>query len=195
VTQKGKFYCYVDESGQDTQGRLFIVSVVIADEDREELLKALEAIERETGKNRLNWSKTTYARKLAYVRRVLKLNAVHGKLNFALYQHSRNYFDLTVQTIIRALNAVGQAEYKATVLIDALPPSQARIVSRLLHQSGVHIKKVRGVRRDENDALIRLADALCGFVRAAHENQPEMLELFKQATPKGILKDVLSGEE
>ena len=30
-----KFYCYVDETGQDTQGELFIVSVVIADQERE----------------------------------------------------------------------------------------------------------------------------------------------------------------
>ncbi len=192
--RKDRFYCYVDESGQDTRGRLFVVSVIIAAEDRDELLKALEAIERETGKNRVNWNKTTYSRKLAYIRRVLKLNAIPGKLNFALYQESRDYFGLTVQTIVSALNKIDKADdYKATVLIDALPPTQARVVSHLLHLSGVHAKKVRGVRRDENDALIRLADAVCGFVRAAHEGQPEMLKLFEDAVHKGVLKDVRSG--
>ena len=30
------------------------------------------------------------------------------------------------------------------------------------------------MKQDENDALIRLADSLCGFVRAATEGQEEM---------------------
>lgn len=29
--QKQKLYCYVDETGQDTEGRLFLVSVVVTD--------------------------------------------------------------------------------------------------------------------------------------------------------------------
>ena len=30
-----KLYCYVDESGQDTRGALFVVAAVVAAEDRE----------------------------------------------------------------------------------------------------------------------------------------------------------------
>ena len=76
------------------------------------------------------------------------------------------------------------------MLIDALPPTQARIVGAMLHHSGVPVKKVRGVRLDENDALIRLADAVCGFARAAHEGQPEMRELFEQALRSRVLRDL-----
>ncbi len=31
-----KLFCYVDETGQDTQGRLFVVAVVVTGSEREE---------------------------------------------------------------------------------------------------------------------------------------------------------------
>ena len=37
-----KFYIYVDESGQETMGREFVVSCVVVVSDREELIKILE---------------------------------------------------------------------------------------------------------------------------------------------------------
>ena len=40
-----KLYCYVDETGQDTKGRFFLVAIVITGEEREELIKELEKIE------------------------------------------------------------------------------------------------------------------------------------------------------
>jgi hypothetical protein len=33
---KQNLYCYVDETGQDTNGKFFVVSVVIADSRRDE---------------------------------------------------------------------------------------------------------------------------------------------------------------
>lgn len=55
-----RLYCYVDETGQDTRGALFIVAVVIAEEDAEHLRRVCERIERETGK-RAKWIRTRYA--------------------------------------------------------------------------------------------------------------------------------------
>jgi hypothetical protein len=42
--EKPKFYCYVDETGQDTFGELFIVSVVVSAADRDSLVSTLEEI-------------------------------------------------------------------------------------------------------------------------------------------------------
>ncbi len=42
---KIKFYCYVDETGQDTAGRFFLVSVVLIDSGKkDELENQLEEI-------------------------------------------------------------------------------------------------------------------------------------------------------
>jgi hypothetical protein len=52
-----KLYAYVDESGQDTLGELFLVSVVVTGEAREGLRKKLRTIERASGKQTKKWRK------------------------------------------------------------------------------------------------------------------------------------------
>ena len=42
---KKKLCCYVDETGQDTAGRMFVVSIFINQQERDALLKTLERIE------------------------------------------------------------------------------------------------------------------------------------------------------
>ena len=46
---------YIDESGQDTLGYLFVVSVVIADERRDALLELIERIEIDSKKRNRKW--------------------------------------------------------------------------------------------------------------------------------------------
>jgi len=82
--------------------------------------------------------------------------------------------------------SVVEKEYKVTVLLDALPRSLERDVGLRLRRKGIRAK-VRGVKKDENDVLIRLADAICGFVRADIEGQPEMRYLFTQGIRDGFL--------
>ncbi len=183
-----KVYCYVDESGQDTRGDLFVVAVVIVDDDKDDLAQTLEVIERKSRKLQRKWHKITYDRKITYIQRVLDLPQLREKCHFAIYHQSRNYFDMTVETIVRACQTITFSEYRAIVLIDALPAKQTVSVGNRLRQSGVPVKKVRGVRQDENDPFIRLADALCGLVRAAYDEQPEMLTLYERAVRQGILK-------
>ena len=43
---KQKLYCYVDETGQDTKGKLFLVPVVITNSQKEKLRDKLNKIER-----------------------------------------------------------------------------------------------------------------------------------------------------
>ena len=54
-----KLYCYVDESGQDTEGKLFLVSVVITGSEREGLRNKLRKIEQMSGKGTKKWKKAT----------------------------------------------------------------------------------------------------------------------------------------
>ena len=48
---------------------------------------------------------------------------------------------------------------------------------------------VRGAN-DEQDALLRLADALCGFIRDAIEGKPNLQKLFSQAIENGFITQV-----
>ncbi len=54
---KNKLYCYVDETGQDTKGKLFIVVAVIVGEEKNEVEKYLESIEEQSGKGKRKWIK------------------------------------------------------------------------------------------------------------------------------------------
>jgi len=185
-----KLYCYVDETGQDTQGELFIVSVVVTDWERNRIIQSCEAIEREIGKGRVKWIKTRYDRRLAYIKRILQAPIFRGKLYFAVFRDTRDYLGLTVWTIARAILAQVQEPYKVTVLVDGLPRSREREIGKRLRRLGIRTRKIRGVKKDENDALMRLADAICGFVRAAIEGQQEMKELFEGAVKVDILIDL-----
>lgn len=185
-----KLYCYADETGLDTQGELFIVSVVVTGAEREQVIQLCEAIEQATGKGRVKWIKARYDRRLAYIQRILQEPIFQGKLHFAIYRDTKDYLTLTVQTIALSIRAHARQSYKATVLIDGLPRSQTREVGRQLRRLGIRTRKVRGIRKDENDALTRLADALCGFVRAAIEGQEAMIELFEQGKKRGYLEEL-----
>ena len=48
-----KLYCYVDESGQHTEGAYFLVSVVIVAEERDQLEVLLLKIEQVSRKRKL----------------------------------------------------------------------------------------------------------------------------------------------
>ena len=68
---KSKLYCYVDETGQDTKGKFFLVTVVLKEQSHLTILQAkLEEIEKATKKNFLKWTKTSFAVRKNYLRRL-----------------------------------------------------------------------------------------------------------------------------
>ncbi len=182
-----KLFCYVDETGQDTQGRLFVVAVVVTESVRDDLRQQCMAIESESGKGQRKWVKSKRDRRLAYIRQVLALPALKGRCCFAAYYDHLDYLEATVQAIAGSLRLAESGVYQATVLIDGLPRSEEREVGLHLRRLGVSTKKVRGVN-DETDVLIRLADAMCGFVRAALEGQPDMRGLLDEQLRAGVIR-------
>ena len=54
----------------------------------------------------------------------------------------------------------------------------------------IRTKKIRGVKRDENNVFIRLVDALCGLVRDAKDNQHWAKEALKKLKNKKIVSEL-----
>lgn len=187
-----KLYCYVDETGQDTQGSLFLVSVVITiDDTRDQAITLCETIEQVTGKGRRKWIKSRPTQRIAYIEQILQAAIFHGRLTFAVYYNTKAYLPLTIQTIARAIHAQPTPSDKVTVLIDGLPQAHQREVGTTLRHQGIPIRKVRGIRDEENDALCRLADAVCGLVRAALEGQEPYQTFFVQGKSRGVLIELV----
>ena len=161
-----KLYCYVDESGQDTKGKFFVVSAVVFDEKRDEAYSVIEVLERESGKGKSKWIKTAKAARITFMDAVISNSVFHGCLNYAIYRNSTEYLLHTARTTQRAILGRAQPDHKATIIVDGLEGSQEQLFRNLIRGGGVRHKTIRGLR-DEADAGIRLADMLCGFVRAA----------------------------
>lgn len=186
-----KLYCYVDETGQDTMGELFLVSVIILASERELLLAKLEGIEERSGKGKVKWMKIRNKQRLAYMRAVLSSPVFKNMFYFSVYKDSKKYMALTVLSTAKAILTAAPEHSSSTVYVDGLPKSRLRWFGTELRRLSVRNNKVVGVRREEADSLMCLADALAGFARLALSGQnPEITELFERAKKDGYIKEV-----
>jgi hypothetical protein len=197
-----KLYCYVDESGLDTMGEAFFVAVVITAGEQQVARDRLEQIEREVKKIRPKWNRTFPAVRAAYIQRVLQEKGLFERLLFRRYfgGGTQDYLERTAETTAEALLEYVTAEdvvrSQVTILVDGLPEASVEVFRKFLrprlHASRrrVDTRKIRGLR-DDNDALMRLADALVGFVRSAWmEPNGELAALFKKAMKDGLVTEV-----
>lgn len=182
-----KLYCYVDESGQHTLGAYFLVSVVIAEQDRDQLETWLLSLEQSTGKRHLKWNKSKHDIRLAYIRGVLKNPDFKGKIFTSYAENSLDYVGLTVTATAQSIDAYTDEDYRATVIVDGLKKAERNRFSTGLRGQGITTGKVIG-RNDEKEPLIRLADAVCGFVADAMQGSQTYKYLLDKALQEGFLK-------
>lgn len=185
---KEKLYCYVDETGQDTKGKLFIVVAIVVEKEREMLIERLEKVEKQTKKWKNKWFKTRRKIKLEYIKLALSLGDLKKKVYYQVFRHQTAYHDLTCLVIAKALHRYLESrkikKYKATILIDGLRKNQENQTSKILRDLGIGIRKVRGVRDDAN-AIVRLTDALAGMIRETDKGNTEFLNLKKKLSDLG----------
>lgn len=181
-----KIYCYVDETGQDTKGALFLVALVMVTKERGDLRKLLRQIEKRSGKTNRKWKHTTISQRLAYLQEVINERKFHGKLFFQEFTNTAEYLTCTVAAIAAGINRGAFQQYKVIILIDGLGKKERKIVGARLRARHIHTEKVRGVR-DETDEFIRLADALAGFIRDAREGQAYAQRLYTRILSEGIV--------
>ncbi len=164
--KKKKLYAYVDESGQDTRGLLFVVSVLILENEVNEICKELERTEIESKKKNVKWNKSQHEFREAYIEKILKTEKLRGKIFFEMFSDTKKYIELTSFATAKAiLKKSGNDDYKVTVFVDGFKKKEIEIFSRGLRDLNIRTRKIRGVKKDENNAFIRLVDAICGLIR------------------------------
>lgn len=183
-----KLYCYVDETGQDTLGRFFLVAIVITGEEREDIIRELELIEKETTKGITKWKKTSLQRRIAYIQRIMESKLFFNKINYAAFSGRKDYQELTIIATAKAIISTAPTiNYEASVYIDGLGRTGRFVVGAGLRHRHVKVKRVRGLT-DESNAIIRLADAIAGFVRDCLEGDKDMAELYAKTISNGLIK-------
>jgi hypothetical protein len=183
-----KLYCYVDESGQHTEGEIFAVAVfVVADtEKRDAVRKIIESIESSSGKRRQKWRSSKHVERLEYLTMLFSNPVFKGSLYYTIYHSTREYVPLTVFTVAEAVRRFVSDEYTATVFVDGLRTNEEHQFASSLRKYGIHTRKVRGLR-DEHDAFIRLVDAIAGLVVDADEGNNTYATLVSKAEREGYV--------
>jgi len=186
-----KLYCYVDETGQDSYGDIFIVSVVVP-QDRDELLNYLAELETKTGRGKVKWGRANQEKRLEYLSEIFNQRKYPLKMYYSIYEETKEYKNATILTIAKAINSIKDFKKNIfTILVDGLGEKDQRYYGSQLRHLGIHPRKVRGVRKDENDPLIRLADSICGFVRDVKEDKErKAVKIYKKAIEDKILIEV-----
>src|SRR3989344_7571985 len=147
-----KLYCYVDETGQDTEGKLFIVSVVVASNERDELMKLCEKIEKESGKGKFKWGKAEKKLRLDYLKRIFETKIFKGKLRYSVFRDTKDYDLATIVAVSSDLHFKEPAQnYTTLVYVDGLSKSKRHEYGSQLRKLGVPTKKVQGVTKDRSE--------------------------------------------
>ncbi|MBM3209165.1 DUF3800 domain-containing protein [Candidatus Shapirobacteria bacterium] len=166
-----KLYCFVDETGQDTKGELFLVAIVLQEKSQIDLLEEqLEKLERITKKRKLKWTKTPDGAKQEYLLGLLGLTRLREAIYYSVYKESRDYTPLVSLTIAKAITARQSRDYTVKIVIDGLSRREMEKVRKDLKKLAIRYKKIRGMK-DEQSVFIRLADAMAGFLRDYTERQ------------------------
>ena len=176
-----KLYAYIDESGQDTKGLIFVVSVLILEDEYSVICEELKKVEIESGKKNQKWNKSKNDFRQSYLEGVMKIKELKGGLFFEIFSDSKKYIELTSYTTAKAiLKKSGKYDYKATVFIDGFKKKEIEIFTRGLRDLHIRTKKIRGVKKDENNALIRLVDAVCGLIRDSEDGNKWAVKTLKR---------------
>lgn len=177
----------MDESGQDTGGDLFIVAGV-AVKDSDALRERCEYLERTSGKGRAKWGKADISKRLVYLRTLISSPRFRDVMLFSyVFRETTNYDNATIQSIAHTIDRLQPTDAQGYVNVDGLPKTKCHEYKTRLRKFGCSVKKVSGLN-DENEPLIRLADALAGASRDCLEYEDvELRKLFELAEQRGIL--------
>ena len=181
---------YFEESGQDTRGRFFIVAGVAVDKI-DEFRKLCESYERISGKRKKKWSKAHKDKRLAYLRSAISGAAsLKVTLFYSVFYETTDYDEATIKGIAKTLRRLSPFNFRAYVYVDGLGKAKCRSYKTNLRKLGYPVEKVSGIRKDENEPLIRLADAVAGAAGHLEKHQSDAEEidrLFSQAKERGTL--------
>jgi len=147
-----KIYCYMDETGQDTAGRFFAVSILITENEREELLKCIEEIEQVSNKRNTKWKKARPETRKHYFEMISDLLELREKLFVVTYKDSKEYLVHTADAITKSIRK--KKAHRAIIYVDALNNSEQSKLKKQLQPSINIPTQVRSARREENNAFI-----------------------------------------
>ena len=185
-----KLYCYVDETGQDTLGKIFLVSIVVSDQKEKDFLEGkLSDIEQRTGKKLAKWNSAPHRLRIDYLNEVFTLKKLKNNICYGIFKETKEYVALTTYTIAQSIHQKVTKNYQATIIIDGLHKKDREKVSRGLKSLHIRYRKIRGAK-DESSSLLRLADSIAGFLRDYIEDKKYAQEIFRRFKLSNFIEEI-----
>lgn len=182
---------WADESGQHTRGKSFVVAIAaVPAEGVDEARQFYEALEKSSGKGKAKWASAKRDRRLAYLHTAIqKATSLEVKFLYSIFRQTTDYDGATIEGIARAINRLHRSTSRVYVHVDGLTePKCSKYKTRLRKLGCRRVKDVRGVRKRQNEPLIRLADAMAGAVGEWDKHKtPDLEEIFSEAKQNGTL--------
>lgn len=112
-----------------------------------------------------------------------------GLLRFEVFRKTTDYDTATITAIGDAVKwEKPSGKYTKLIYVDGLTKTKRHEYGTRLRHLGLPVRKIKGVRKDEANALTRLADSLSGFIHdALDEESEEIKALFQKAKREGML--------
>jgi hypothetical protein len=99
-----KINVYADETGQDTQGRFFLVAVVIVPTDAVQHFEYCELVsEKEGGRSARKWRSSNKKSRTAYLGCLLKQDLRGLRVRIQSYRNRTDYTAMTAETIAHSI--------------------------------------------------------------------------------------------
>ena len=193
-TESKRIDLYFDESGQDTRGKLFIVaSVMVAAENGDKAHQFYKSLEKTSGKGKVKWASAKKDKRLAYLHTAIQeVGSLGVTFSYSIFNQTTDYDGATVEGVARAVHRLRYSASRVYIHIDGLTEPKCSDYKIRLRRLGCRrVRDVRGIRKRQNDPLIRLADALAGALGESRKYPDSQLaKLLSQAEEDGILAEL-----
>ncbi len=129
---------------------------------------------------------------MKYLNKVFSNRYLFGEICFSVFPRSIDFDEPTILAIVRSIYRFKPSgKYTALVYVDGLTKTKRREYGVALRRHGLHVQQVRGIERDENNSLTRLADAIAGFAGdALSGSSADIKTLFARAKRNGVMIEV-----
>ncbi|MCG9131542.1 hypothetical protein J5I95_07670 [Candidatus Poribacteria bacterium] len=179
-----------DESGQDTRGELFIVaSVVVASGNADETRQFYASLEKISGKGKVKWASAKKDKRLTYLHTAIQEAAsLNVTFFYSVFRQTTDYDRATVEGIARVVHRLRRSASRVYVHVDELTQPKCSHYKTRLRRLGCRVRDVRGIKKRQNEPLMRLADALAGALGESRKHPDnQFVELLSRAEENGIL--------
>lgn len=170
--KKLKINTYTDESGQDTQGRTFIVCTAIVNTETINITeKQLLEIENKSKKIR-KWHNSNSTKRKCYIDFILEQHITDSvEIYYTQYQNKLDYINLVGSHIAKTIiSCVNKQEYSSKIFVDKIDKQAMLNLGKEIRSFHIRYKKIRGIT-EEASPFIRLVDAICGMIRDINDRK------------------------